>query len=496
MNAFGAAEGLLASLVLEDGRRWGDAAVPHQVADARAVLDVDGPRRHWLGRSRGYSKTSDTAGMSAAVMLTQLAAGSTAYAAAADKDQARLLADKIRGYAVRTPELRGALTVQSYRVVAERTGVVLEILAADAASAYGLTPALLVVDELCQWPSTANAKEFYSALTSALPKVPDSRLVIMTTAGDPAHFSHKIYKQAVRSRRWRVSEVHGPAPWQDPQDLEEQRAALMPSTYERLFENRWTASEDKLVDVSDLDAAMTVPTPVPPVRGVEYVAGLDVGLKNDRTVLVVAHAEAGGDRVEVDVLQRWRGTRENPVQLADIEAAVADVHDRYRPRVLVDPWQASGLVQRLEGRGVDITEFPFTSQSVGRVAHALYSLLRSRRIGLPADDEVLRDELLNVRVRETQPGAFRLDHDSGKHDDQAVAIGLVAQELVNLGGGARFHFPPSFEEQVAAVDPAATDPTRPPEPLPGVEYFGGFPALNGDGSVPGWQGFGGWGRVY
>lgn len=474
MTTTDAALGLLASLVLEDGRRWGEAAVPHQWADARAVLDVDGPRRHWLGRSRGYSKTTDVGGLASAMMLTQLAPGSTAYAGAADRDQARLLADKVRGFVQRTPELAGALDVQSYRVVAVRSGVVLDILAADAASAYGLTPALLVLDEVCQWPSTANAREFHTALTTALPKVPDSRLVCMTTAGDPAHWSRKVYDQARKSPLWRVSEVGGPAPWQDAKELDEQEAALMPSVFRRLFHNEWTASEDRLVDPADLDAAMVLNTPVPPDPSRQYVAGLDVGLKNDRTVLAVGHAEQVPDadgrpstRVDVDHLLRWRGTRDRPVQLDDVEAAAMEVHKRYRPRFLVDPWQAAGLVQRLRGKGLRIEEWPFTTQSVGRVAHGLYSLLRSRRIRLPRFDETLRDELLNVRLRETSPGTFRLDHDSGKHDDQAVAIGLLAQELASTGGSAAEAF-------LRALGPAIAPPSTVVDfarPMRGREFW-------------------------
>ena len=50
--------------------------------------------------------------MTIAAMLTQLPPGAAMYAAAADRDQGRLLADAMRGYAQRTPELAGALDVQ------------------------------------------------------------------------------------------------------------------------------------------------------------------------------------------------------------------------------------------------------------------------------------------------------------------------------------------------------------------------------------------------
>ncbi|HEV2809764.1 MAG TPA: hypothetical protein VGV93_05115 [Acidimicrobiales bacterium] len=59
---------VLAGLVLEDGRRWGEAAEPWQWTDAQAVLDPghEDPRSHFLTRPRGRSKTSDLGGVATA----------------------------------------------------------------------------------------------------------------------------------------------------------------------------------------------------------------------------------------------------------------------------------------------------------------------------------------------------------------------------------------------------------------------------------------------
>jgi phage terminase large subunit-like protein len=114
---------LLQALVLEDGRRWGDAAEPWQREDAEAILDQASPAPfHFLTRGRGGSKTGDLAGVALTAILTQAPPGSRLYAGAADRDQARLFADSIAGFQVRTPELRGALDVQTYRVAAPRRG--------------------------------------------------------------------------------------------------------------------------------------------------------------------------------------------------------------------------------------------------------------------------------------------------------------------------------------------------------------------------------------
>jgi len=78
---------LLAGLVLEDERRWGEAAEPWQWDDARSILDPSGPRRHYLTRPRGASKTGDLGGVAIAVLLDQAPPTSRSYGFAADKDQ-------------------------------------------------------------------------------------------------------------------------------------------------------------------------------------------------------------------------------------------------------------------------------------------------------------------------------------------------------------------------------------------------------------------------
>jgi hypothetical protein len=102
------------------------------------------------------------------------------------------------------------------------------------------------------------------------------------------------------------------------------------------------------------------------------------------------------------------------------------------------------LAQRLTARGVARTdwsgqrggwgswgrveEFTFSAQSVGRLASTLTLLIRNRALALPPDEELL-SELANLRLRETAPGVYRIDHDPDKHDDRAIALALAAQRL-------------------------------------------------------------------
>jgi phage terminase large subunit-like protein len=293
------------------------------------------------------------------------------------------------------------------------------VLAAEAAGTWGLKPHLLIVDEFAQWPTTPEARRFWSALYSALPKVATSRVVILTSAGDPAHPAGQLIARARESDRWYVDEIPGPCPWISAEDLEEQRAELTESQYARLHLNRWCTAEDRLTTVDDVRACVTLDGPQQPESGRSHAVGLDVGLVNDRTVLTVAHAErregsSSALRVVLDRQFVWQGSRAAPVSLDAVEAVCREVHRQYgRPHFIADPYQATQLCQRLRDRGFSVEEYTFTQTSISRLAQRLYLLLRHRALALPPDEDLL-DELAKVRLRETSPAIYRMDHDPGR----------------------------------------------------------------------------------
>ena len=253
-------------------------------------------------------------------------------------------------------------------------------------------------------------------------------MVVLTTAGDPAHWSHKVLQHAQGDPMWRVHQVPGPAPWMDHDRLEEQRRRLPESSYRRLFLNEWTEAADRLTTIDDLQACVTLDGPQTPQPGTRYVIGVDLGLKADLTATVVCHLDE--DTVVVDRIKTWAGTPQHPVQLSDVETWLTQACHSYHPvTVILDPWQAIGLAQRLRHRRVRVEEYTFSAASVGRLATTVHLLLREHRLALPPNQQLL-DELANVRLRETSPGVYRMDHDPDKHDDQAIALALAANHLI------------------------------------------------------------------
>lgn len=417
---------VLSRLILEDGRRWIKAAEDFQLADALAVLEGEYPYQ-FLTRARGGSKTTDLAAVAMSDLLT-LPVADRLYWIGADSDQGALALDAIAGFAARSNWIGSRIEIQNRRVVVAATGATLDILAADAAGAWGLRPRAIYADELSQWPDTPAPRRLWEALSTAVAKRDDAKLVVLTTAGDPSHFSARILDHAKTSDLWRVNEVPGPSPWSDSKRLEEQKARLTESAYARLFLNRWTASEDRLTTLESIRECVGHDGPLGYDRTFDYVIGLDIGLKRDRTVAALAHKE--GSKIVLDRIAIWKGSRLRPVKIEDVEAWVIQASESYgRARIIADPWQSIGLLQRLKRSGIRADEFNFSQQSVGRLASTLYGLLRDRNLSIPDDAELI-DELAHVRLIEKSPGVFRMDHDPGRHDDRAVALALAATSLL------------------------------------------------------------------
>ena len=252
--------------------------------------------------------------------------------------------------------------------------------------------------------------------------------MIITSAGDPGHWSYRILETAVESDRWRVNQILGPVPWISPEDLDEQKTVLPEWEFHRLHLNEWVTADDRLTTLDDIRACVTLDGPQLPQPGIKYVVGLDIGLKNDRTVATVCHLE--DKTVVLDRQETWQGTRDNPVRLEDVEAWIYETVRAYsRATVVCDPSQAAHLTQNLRNRRVRIQEFPFSTQSVGRLAITLHRLLRDHQVAIP-DDPDLIDELVNVKLIETAPSSYRIDHDSSAHDDRVISLALAAHRLV------------------------------------------------------------------
>jgi hypothetical protein len=433
---------LVASMVLDNGTRWGDAATPDQWADMKALLSPDGPRRHFWLRARGRSKTHDCAAATLAMMLAGgIRPADELYAAASGKFQAGFLIRKIRAIAANTPELAGSIDVQNYRVVAQRTGAALDVISADLASSWGTTPRWLFIDEISNHEKTQAAEQFIDALLTALPKRRDSVCLTATTPSSPSHWSFPLWQTAREGGLWRASLTAGPAPWQDPAELEAEQRRLPPSLWRRLFLCEWAEADDAIADTAAVDACIRHEGPLSPEPGTTYCVAFDLSVNKDHTAVVVAHLEGteGQRTVVIDRLQAWvpKGGRE--VNLAAVDAWIREASTDYGSAQIVgDPYQAKPQIQQMRNDGFRIKEIKFNPASNNKRAQLLMRLIKDRSLALPADDQ-LRRELLSLRLVEgSTPGVVRLTTDgtSQGHFDRVTAVMLAAEELLSQPTGS------------------------------------------------------------
>jgi Phage Terminase len=484
---------LVASVVLDDGARWGERATAEQWADMHALLAGAEPRRHYWLRARGRSKTFDAGAATLAVMLAGgLAAGDEMYAAAAGRDQAALIARKIRGISERTPELRGAIEVHNYRLATPRSGVQLDVVSADLSTSWGRTPRWLFIDELPSHERGEIAQTFVESLLTSLPKRADSQCLAVGTPSSPSHWAYGLWETAEADPLWRTSLVSGPAPWQDPAELQSERRRLPESLWRRLFLCEWCEADDALADAGAVAECIRHDGPLDPQPGVRYVVAFDLSTVSDHTAVLVAHVEEAGTgrMVVVDRLAAWKPSKAHPVDMAAVEAYVAESAREYNGAAIHgDPWQAVSMVQRLRQHH-QVTEVTFSAGANSRRAQQLLRLIRDRALDLP-DDPDLRRELLSLRLTEgSSPGVLKLTAESGTvgHFDRVTAL-MIASEALLSRPLSRPHTPGSVFRWASAGDLARLGgtPVRPGRRrAPGSQDWtmNGFAPQDGDGEHP------------
>jgi len=285
---------------------------------------------------------------------------------------------------------------------------------------------------LAAWPDLPNYQRLWSAIVSAMPKVRDSRLVVITTAGSPTSFAFEVWQRAQRSRDWRISHLPGPCPWWSAAHIEALRAELTPAQFGQLVECRWVESDEVLASAEDVLACVGHQA-LEPQRGVRYVLALDVGTRRDLTGLAIAHsASVGGVRkTVVDRVLSWRPRLGQRVELAEVEAAVVRLSKAYNNAPLVfDRSQAEQLSQAVQREGVRALEYVFSQANANRLAKGLFVALRDRALVLPDDDELI-SELQTARLVETGPGVIRMMNPRGTHDDLATSVGMAIVHLTD-----------------------------------------------------------------
>jgi hypothetical protein len=423
------------AILLEDGRPFGEAMEPWQ-RDDFAMLDAGEHRHAYLERPRGHSKTADI-GTEAVTELMLGPPNQRLYCCAADEDQARLLFEDVAAKFARNPLLRPSVKITQREIIVKATGSRLRVLNSDAPSAYGLRPDWIAIDELCEW----RRRDLWDSLWSATGKRPRCRVLVISTAGwDKTSIAWDVHEIARTEADWYFAARGYCAAWISSEWREQQRRTLPPHVFARLHEARWVDGVGAFLTAEEVDAVFAA---LPDVRGGCVAIGLDIGLSRDRTV--AAAVRNVGGLVAIEHLVTWAGKPGRKVDLEDVEREVKALADRCGAPVHYDPYQGVLLAQRLQRRGVQMIEFPFTADNRRRLFATLLDLVRTRRLRSQPHEE-LRRELLGLEVAQTAAG-WRVDHKAGRYDDHVIAAALGAQAVA----GDRVDLTAAFADTLDAL---------------------------------------------
>jgi phage terminase large subunit-like protein len=404
------------------------------------TLGPDGFRQYrtvFITCPRKSGKTELCAAVTIYLLMGDGEQGGELYGAASDLDQAALLFNTVAQMIRHDPELAARLEVipSRKRIIHHASGSVYRAIPADAPSAHGFNASGIVADELHAWPN----RELWDVLQTSTGARLSPLVVAITTAGsDPHSVCAEVHRYAVAVRDGLVPDASflpvifaapEDADWRDEavwracnpalgdfRSLEEMRVACRQAqeipgreaAFKRLYLNMWTTAAEARwlpMDKWDLCAGPVDPAAL---RGQPVIVGLDLSTTTDLSAMVLLFPpdEAGivevlveywcpGDYLELRqrrdrvpyVVWAQEGhlhvTRGNVVDYTAIEKRLHDLVavDGYDViEVAVDPWNAKGLLTKLQGDGVPAVEVPQTMANLSGASKELERLILSGQI--------------------------------------------------------------------------------------------------------------------
>ncbi len=367
-------------------RPWQSNLLDHLFAVDEHGLFIH--RTALVGMARKNGKSALGSGI-AIWSLMMGADGGEVYSCAAEKEQARIVFGEAKKMIESDPELSDLCKVYRDAVEVPSTGSVYRVLSAESFSKEGLSPTLVIYDELHAAPN----RELWDVMQLGMGARREPMMIAITTAGVKADgtgqdsTAYALYQHGQKVARkeiddptffmaWWEAENEAdhtlPETWlsanpgyddlNDPKDFE----AMIKRTPESEFRtkrcNQWVSSQNAWLPNGSweplaVEREVTAEQPV--------ILGFDGSFSGDATVLVGTTVE---DEPHVFLIKAWEKQPSDPddwrVDQLDVENTIIEFCASHDVREIVcDPFRWQRTMQVLDERGLPIVEFASSSAS-------------------------------------------------------------------------------------------------------------------------------------
>jgi hypothetical protein len=303
--------------------------------------------------------------------------------------------------------------------------------ACSVASVSGPTCIAVIADEVAKWrdlETGANpAKEVLAALRPTMATQPNARMFLVSSPWgvDDAHATAFDAGETEFQ-----GTAYAPTWIANPTLTEQETRALEPEP--RTWAREYLASPAEGVSsftTDEIDGITRANNEAEPAPGARHIIGLDVGLRRDRTAIVVARKEQRETAAGiVEVLCIVHVTHLVPsfarsLTLEAIAKELADVAASYPGTVYADMHYFDAIAPVLKERGIKVEQASMAPTAQTPRIVALQRHLAARTVEIPPH-AALRKELLSAVLMHHSGGRLTLKapERAGMHDDLLAAL--------------------------------------------------------------------------
>lgn len=342
---------------------------------------------------------------------------------ACDREQAGIVFGYIRAYFEQVPALAKMVVAINSESIELNNNVVVEVHTSNYRSVRGRSLLCAVLDEVALWRSDSTANpdsEIHAAITPGLARVPNSMLVMISTAHRRAgllwnrfkdHYGKNTDTLVVKAATLQLNPTF---------DGETIRAALEsdPQLYGAEYNSEWRSDLQAFVSREAVEACVIEGRyELAPASGIQYQAFVDPsGGSSDSMTLAIGHKQFQDKKVILDLVREWRP----PFSPEAVVTECADLLKMYGVRNVVgDRFGGEFVREPFIRRGIS---YSLAAKPKKDLYQHTLPLFNSKRVEL-LDIPKLVSQFASLERRTARgTGADVIDHPRAGHDDVANCV--------------------------------------------------------------------------